>query len=436
MAASTPSTVATPVSTSSSAAPASSSPTFTFQTVGEMFTCGQTSVRWTYVGSTSPLTLNITNINVPQQSPLPLPSSTTPQTSALATTAGVARLKRQNGYGGSYLPPINVILIAGIDPALNNWTWTSVDVPQGWYQIYANVQNTVQATSSSFFVQNGTNTNCVVQFANTPSNATSASSASHVPLATNSSSSVHSSHSNAGAIAGGVVGGIAFLAALFAAFLYWRRRRLSGARQLDEDGGGRRWSELSFRKSRPGNNQRVAPAAEGDQTMIGSEEEVSTVEHEKAVAAAAALPPPQLPPHQPQLPLRTQSLRYSTQTTGSNGRNPESPGSRASYGTRPGEAIALERTNTTGGSVCHPRRKPAPRYDGAAEAEAGADGRSSSQTTLDFMPGNSISPDSTTHILQQHKGSPDSMHILQHKSSFGAVRPMHVMSTDPPVRAT
>ena len=435
MAAATLSTVATPVS---SAAPASTSSTFTFQTVGEMFTCGQTNVRWTYAGSTSPLTLNITNINVTQQSPLPLPTSATPQTSALATTtAGVARLKRQfNGYGGSYLPPINTILIAGIDPTLNNWTWTAVDVPQGWYQIYANVQNTVQATSSSFFVQNGTNTNCVVQFANTPSNATSASSTSHVPVATNSSSSVHSSHSNAGAIAGGVVGGIAFLAAIFAAFFYWRRRRLSDSRYRDEDGGGRRWSELPFRKSRSSNVQKAAPGAEGDQTMIGSEEEVSTVEHEKAVAAAQATAqiPPQLPPHQPQLPLRTQSLRYSTQTTGSNGRNPESPGSRASYSARPGEAIPLERTNTTGGSVCHPRRKPAPRYEGAAEAEARYDGRSSSQTTLDFMPGNSISPDSTTHILQ-HSVSPDSTHILQHKSSFGAVRPMHIMVTDPPVRA-
>jgi hypothetical protein len=165
--------------------------------------------------------------------------------------------------------------------------------------------------------------------------------------------------------------------------------------------------------------------------MIGSEEEVSTVEHEKAVAAAQL--PPQLPPPTAYQPIRTQSLRYSTQTTGSFGRNPESPGSRASYGSRPGEAIPLERAHTAAASVCQPRRKPAPRYEGAAEAEAGYDGRSSSQTTLDFMTGNSISPDSTTHILQ-HKGSPDSTHILQHKSSFGAVRPMHVMIPDPPAR--
>jgi len=150
--------------------------------------------------------------------------------------------------------------------------------------------------------------------------------------------------------------------------------------------------------------------------MIGSEEEVSTVGHEKAIANAQTAP--QLPPHQPQQPIRSQSLRTSTQTTGSYGRaNPEPPGSRSSYGARPGESIQLERTNT---SVTAPRRKPAPRYD--AEAETRRDGRSSSQTTLDFMPSNSTN------------GSPDSTHPLQHKSSFGNVRPMHVMIPDPPAR--
>ena len=428
MATTSSSTVATPVSASSSAAAASTSAAFAFQTVGEMFTCGQTNIRWTYTGPSSPLTLNITNINVSQQAPLSTTAaaSSTSQ-SAVAVTVSTAgsqlRNRQYNGFGGSYLPQVNTILVAGIDPTADNYTWNSVDVPQGWYQIYANVQNTVQATSSSFFVLNGTNTNCVAQFGAAPS-ASANSSTSPVPGATHTSTLVAPSHhSNAGAIAGGVIGGIAFLAAAFCAFFYlYLRRRTSRAQHHDEDGGPRRWSELSFRKTRPDTNTtsssiRKPPATlEADQTIIGSDEEISTVEQEKAIAIAQA--PPQLPPHQPI--IRSQSLRNSTQTTGSIGRgsaNPESPGVRSSYNPPPGEAVQLERANTGGGSVHHPRRKPAPRYDGVV-----GDGRSSSQSTLDFVTGNS------------NKGSPESDHILQHKSSLGAVRPMHVMIPDPPAR--
>lgn len=432
MATSSLSTVANPVSTSSSAAPASTSASFVWQPIAEMFTCGQTNVRWTYTGSSSPLTLNITNINVTQLAPLSSigpSSSSTAQAAASSVTASAStnstRLKRQsNGFGGSYLPPVNEILIAGIDPAVNNFTWTSVIVPQGWYQIFANVQNTVQETSSSFYVQNGTNTNCVPQYAvgvPVPSTSVSSSSTSHVPVATSSLSSAQSGHSShAGAIAGGVVGGLAVMGAIFAAiFFCFLRRRPSRTRLRDEDGGGRRWSELSFRKLRSGNNTRSSMQKtsnlQAEQTIIGSDEEVSTVGHEKAVAAAQASH------HPPQQPTRSQSFRTSTQSyrDGRVAAHPEH-GSRASFGAHPGEAIPLEPTNLQHSpSITSPRRKPAPRYDGPIEV-GGRDGRSSSQTTLEPVHGNSTN------------GSPDSVHILQHKSSFGAVRPMHVMISDPP----
>jgi hypothetical protein len=426
MATSALSTVASPVSTTSSAAPASTSPSFVWQTVGEMFTCGQTNVRWTYTGTSSPLTLNITNINVPQQSPLSSigPSSTSQASAVTVSVTSPALVKRQyNGFGGSYLPPVNEILIAGIDPAVNNFTWPSVNVPQGWYQIYANVQNTVQATSSSFFVQNGTNTNCVPQYAvGAPSTSAKSSSASHVPVTTGSLSSAQSGHSHAGAIAGGVVGGLAFLAAVFAGiFFCFLRRRPSRSRLRDDDGGGRRWSELSFKKFRSGLTTRSSipkPSSniQADQTVIGSDEEISTVGHEKAIAVAQASPHPPS-----QQPTRSQSLRTSAQTTSSyrGVTNSERPGSRASFSGYPGEAIPMEHTNLQHSpSVTSPRRKPAPRYD--ATEVGGRDGHSSSQTTLDPIHGNSTN------------GSPDSVHILQHKSSFGAVRPMHVMLSDPP----
>ena len=319
MATSALSTVANPVSTTSSAAPASTSPSFVWQTVGEMFTCGQTNVHWTYTGTSSPLTLHMTNINVSHHAPLSSigPSSTSQASAVTVSVTSPTLVKRQfNGFGGSYLPPVNEVLIAGIDPAVNNFTWTTVNVPQGWYQIYANVQNTVQATSSSFFVQNGTNTNCVPQYAVAPTNAKS-SSTSHVPVATGSPSSAQSGHSHAGAIAGGVIGGLAFLAAVFAAiFFCFLRRRPSRSRLRDDDGGGRRWSELSFRKWRSGNNTRSSipkPSSnlQADQTVIGSDEEISTVGHEKAIAVAQASPYPAS-----QQPTRSQSLRTSAQTTG------------------------------------------------------------------------------------------------------------------------
>lgn len=424
MATSALSTVGSPVSTSSTAAPASTSASFVWQPVGEMYTCGQTNVRWTYTGNSSPLTINITNINVTQQAPLtPVVPSSTSQTAATVSVTSPSLVKRQfNGYGGSYLPSVNEIMIAGIDPAANNFSWTAVNVPQGWYQLYANVQNTAQATSSSFFVLNGTITNCIPQYAVAPhSTSAGSSSTSHVPVSTGSFSAAQSGHSHAGAIAGGVVGGLAFLAAVFAAFFFcFLRRRPSRSRLRDEDGGGRRWSELSFRKWRSGNTTKSSiPKSssnpQADQTIIGSDEEISTVEHEKAIAAAN-------PTSQP---TRSQSLRTSTQTNGSyrDGRaatNPERPGSRTSYSAYPGEAIPMEHTNLQHSpSVTSPRRKPAPRYDDATEVGE-RNGHSSSQSTLDPIHGNSTN------------GSPDSVHILQHKSSFGAVRPMHVMISDPP----
>jgi len=416
---------------STSSAAASPSPAFTFEPVGRMFTCGLTEVRWTYTGNSAPLTLNISNINIAQEAPLsPLPTSPLP-TSPPTTT--VPRLRRQsNGYGGAYLPPINVILAAGIDPTPGNWTWSGVTVPQGWYQMLAYVQGVLQTSSSSFFVMNGTNTDCVVQYAVAPStpanpNSSTSTSSTLVPPATNVASS--SGHSHTGAIAGGVIGGIAFLAVAIAAFLFFCvRRQTSRSHRGDENRTRQRWSELSFRKSLSFARSSIQkplsalPALEADQTFVGSEEEVSTVDHEKAIAAAQR----SMPAYQP---TRSQSLRTSTQTTGSRGytaSNAEPLARRASCSAHPGEAIPLERTHTAGGGAggaTGPRRKPAPRYDGP-EVEVGYTGRSSSQTTLDSIHGNA-----------KGSGGPGGGHVLRHQSSFGAMRPMHVMMPDPPPTA-
>ncbi|KAI0253372.1 hypothetical protein BJV78DRAFT_205785 [Lactifluus subvellereus] len=399
--------VATPTS-------ANTAPTFIFQPVGEMFTCGMTMVRWGYVGASAQLSLNISNINVSQQAPLPVStaSSIIPQPGA----------KRQyNGYGNSYLPAINVLIASKLDPSSASWTWPSVTVPQGWYQMLANVQDVVQSTSSPFFVMNGTNTNCIPQY-------DVSSSSTNVPVSPSPSpsavSAASSGHSHTGAIAGGIIGGIAFFAAAFAALLYcFLRRRYQYPRSRSEgDGNVHRWSlPVGMGNSRHSSYARTSlqkahaalPTLEADQTFLASDEEVSTVEHEKAVAAGYPMP---AHPHP-----HSQSNRGSTQTNGSYGRasNPELPARQGSHNAGTGEVILLERANTFSST----RRKPAPRYDGPDETGVKGNGTSSSRTTLESIRGNTNA---------RGNGNMGGTHVLQHQSSFGAMRPMHVMIPDPP----
>jgi hypothetical protein len=429
------STTATPASstTSSSASP-SATPAFVFTPPGEMFTCGLSPIRWQYTGPSASLSINITNINITQQAPLSSSASTSPTSTSSGTTStsvSVVRrgVKRQySGYGGSYFPSINEPVGSGLDPTTLNYTWQGVNVPQGWYQLLATVQGVLQNSSSQFFVQNGTNVGCIPQFA-------VSSSTSRVPVSTSSSPSqsavvaASSGHSHAGAIAGGVIGGIAFFAAALVAFLFWflRRRRSRGA---GNNNNGRRWSAMALKRSRHASEGRAStrkdprhsglPVLEADQTYIGSDEELSTVGHEKAIANSHTILPYD--------PSHPQAMRTSTQTTGSHSRvlsNPETPLRPPSYQPQ-GEVHPLERAHTIGNG---PRRKPAPRYEEAGEIEAVRNGACSSTTTLESILGNN-----SRNSHGNGAGNSDP-HALQHQSSFGAMRPMHVMMPDPPPAA-
>jgi len=378
-------------------------------------------VSWGYAGPSAQLSFNISNINVSQQAPLPV--STATAASIIPLQTGGATVKRQNnGYGNSYLPAINVLVASKLDPSSATWTWPSVTVPQGWYQMLANVQDVVQSTSSPFFVMNGTNTNCVPQYAVISTSPSTSVSPSSSPSAISAASS---GHSRTGAVAGGIIGGIAFFAAATAAFIYcFLRRRYRYPRSRNEgDGNIPPWSSLgigqsphsSYARSSVQKVHAALPTLEADQTFLASDEEVSTVGHEKAAAAAAAGYP---------MPLRrSQSNRTSAQTNSSAGRasNPEPLARRGSAGT--GEVIQLERANTFGGGS---RRKPPPRYDGPDETGVKGNGTSSSRTTLE----------STRGSTNAHgNGNMGGTHVLQHQSSFGAMRPMHVMIPDPPPAA-
>lgn len=423
-----------------------------------MFTCGISQINWQYSGPSASMSLNITNLNISQQAPLSTSTSTSDSTSSAATTTPAVQLRRQySGYGGSYLPNINEQLADQLDPASNNWTWNAVNVPQGWYQMLANVQGVLQSSSISFFVLNGTDVACVPQFA---TDSSTSSTTSPVPVSTAASApasaspsavvGTSSSHSHAGAIAGGVVGGIAFFAAALAAFFFWfLRRRSDRSRGADNGRHSRGWSAMALKNSRHANDGRRStrrdhsglPAVDADQTFIGSDEELSAIGHEKAVAPIS--PAPVLPYHPSSNP---QSKRTSTQTNGSYGRtmsNPEPPIRPPSYQPHVGELFPLERPQTAGNERPQtagnerpqtagngPRRKPAPRYDEPVQAVAEP---CSSRTTLDSNHG-ITSPQShgNGNGNGNGDGNSDSSHALQHQSSFGAMRPMHVMMPDPP----
>ncbi len=447
-----------------------------FPPVSEMLSCGLTQVHWQYVGPAGQLSLNVSNINVAQPAPY-TPTVANPVPAAPSVVGRELLEKRQyNGYGGSYLPPVNYNIATGVDPTSGTYTWDEVVVPQGWYQLLGNIQGSVHSTSPSFFVANGTNTNCIYQFAVAPTTPATSSSrptstSSHAAAST-IVAAVTSGHSHAGAIAGGVIGGIALFAAAFVAFLYLCLRRRSARSELrDVHDTGRPWSMLSFNKLRYGADARSSiqrhhstlPTLDATQTFVGTDEEFSTIAHEKAIAAALPLAPPVQP-------TRSRSQRGSTQTNGSLNNaafSTESPVRRShSYKAQPIEVIPLERTQTnqsnrpssssepplsrsatynapppasplertpTGGgggsSTGGPRRKPAPRYDDAAQAEAEAEAERarnpSSQTT----------PSSSLGTTNGGVSLGDQPTILRHQSSFGAMRPMHVMIPDPPPAA-
>ncbi|KAI0259014.1 hypothetical protein BC834DRAFT_667814 [Gloeopeniophorella convolvens] len=413
-------------------------PPFSFQPVNEMFTCGITTVGWTYTGPQATLLLNISNVNVQQDAPPPPPPSSSsvsnigiPITNgdpAPSSTGGIQpggappRRRQFNGFGGSYLPTVNEVVAEQLDPSVGNWTWESpgVNVPQGWYQMLADVQGTV-SSSGPFFVQNGTITSCVQQFAP----AVPSSTISSTPAPTSSSTTIgaasSSHHSHAGAIAGGVVGGIAFLAAVLGALLFWLCRRRPARGRGAETGHAGRWTAtpLALKKSRHASDAKPSlpkDSVDGNQTFVASDEELSTLGHEKLIAAGA----PVFLPYQGQAASQPQSKRTSVQTTTSLARPAERP---ASFNPYVADALAMERTPTGGGG---PRRKPAPRYDAADEpdiAAASPDGASSSRTTLESVHGGAAGVPPI--------GAPPG-HVLQHQSSFGAMRPMHVMMPDPP----
>ena len=207
---------------------------FRFAHINEMITCEVALVEWQYDGIDVPMSFNITNVNVAQLSPsgnIPAPTSTvTPS----AAKRDITISKRQySGYGGTYLPQINEQIGTQLVPYLDNWQWFAPNVPQGWYQMLASVQGVLSATSSPFFVRNGTDVGCVLQFypassIPTPTSvltitaSTKPASATTQAPATTASSSKAISHT--GAVAGGIAGTAAAVVLVILLIAFVRRR--------------------------------------------------------------------------------------------------------------------------------------------------------------------------------------------------------------------
>jgi hypothetical protein len=190
-----------------------------------MYTCGVAEIQWTYSGPSAPMSFNITNVNVVQQAP------------SASTTTTAAQRRQYSGYGDTYLPQIDEQLATQLDPLVGIWRWSSANVPQGWYRMLSTVQGVLEASSSTFFVQNGTNVGCVLQFYPTTSSSSSSSSSTPTSAVQVSSATSSKTTSHTGAVAGGIIGGAAAVILAIGAIIIIiaRRRRRDHMRRKTVD---------------------------------------------------------------------------------------------------------------------------------------------------------------------------------------------------------
>ncbi|KAK0496509.1 hypothetical protein EDD18DRAFT_208232 [Armillaria luteobubalina] len=253
-------TSSNPTTTSSSASP-SSSPFLVFVNTSGLTTCTAGSVRWVYSGPQTPLSLTITNINVTQSGS----SSVTTSASSTASRSPITDLTARavptyltvptgddnsNTSGGVIVK----IITTSADPTDDSFTWDKVNVPQGYYTIWASMEaypDFNQTTSSALFVSNGSDVSCLLSSGGSSSSSSSIATSSMTSSTTTPSPTAivgAVSSVNKGAIAGGVVGGVALLAAVLAALLYFlcasQRRRRTSTHDHPDGGNVGRWGTL------------------------------------------------------------------------------------------------------------------------------------------------------------------------------------------------
>ncbi|EIW74370.1 hypothetical protein CONPUDRAFT_140498 [Coniophora puteana RWD-64-598 SS2] len=208
-----------PLSTTQTSTASSSSPSnavVTFHSISNMETCdSNVQIQWSYSGSNTPLSLYV--------------AKSDSSSSQLLTVTS---------------------------PQVDSWSWPTVDVAAGQYRFLGDMLSG-NVSSQVFTVSQGTNTSCL---STSPSGTISSTSPSSTPptgspsptnsLTPNPVSEASSGKKHAGAIAGGVIGGLAALTALIAVLWVCLRRRPSV--RFAGPGVGRWGSLTSNTSSKPG----------------------------------------------------------------------------------------------------------------------------------------------------------------------------------------
>ena len=204
---SSPSKASASSTTSSTAPHASPTPGSINFTVQNMTTCNTSLISWNYSGTAAQLFLSITNITV---------DDSASSIKARATTAS-STLQQQ---------------LVATNTSAQSWTWPSVNVTQGWYEIEALVLTSPNLSNNSapFFVSNGTNVSCLI-----------ATSTSAKASSTPSAASV-TSKTNVAAIVGGVVGGVVVLVLVIIAGVCLLKRKKRFVRSGGNKNG--QWGSL------------------------------------------------------------------------------------------------------------------------------------------------------------------------------------------------
>ncbi|KAF9003334.1 hypothetical protein BDQ17DRAFT_1326165 [Cyathus striatus] len=241
-----------PSSTSSS--PATTSPIISFDDVSELTACSSGIISWFYAGPSASMRLFVSNVSVAQGNP---PASSTSLASNTFTNGGIVAAVPT----GAVVPDgdgITFTLSTSIDPSSESFTWSSVNVSQGWYTLYALIPSYAYIQQSPvFFVQQGSDTSCISGTSTSGPTSTGVSSISSSHLSTSSSLAASSSSVAApvggasstsspkvGVIVGVVVGGTALLVAVVLAYFCLQRKGKGLAFRKGGSAGSRGWGGL------------------------------------------------------------------------------------------------------------------------------------------------------------------------------------------------
>lgn len=453
-----------PSATSSATPQPSSSPGILNFTVHNMTTCTSGLISWNYSRNEADLLLSVTNIGVDQRYDLSRSE------------------KRQTLVDGTILQQL-----VDTNTTASPWSWSSVNITQGWYEIQGLVLATpnVSSTSEPFFVANGTDVTCL----------TSTSPASSGVSASPSSSVA--SRKNVAGIVGGVVGAVVGVAlAVIAGVCLWSRRRKRPfivGRRKNQQWGSLKSADSNVRPGESGNqptsnrshaHSESAAAVLEDvagmdgslaTTPAGSDEDAIIMGEEKLVSPASSSgmspldtlnTPVHYYPAQIPTPAATESSRSRSVSAHTSNQSIEQQSQRIrssmeistrrrnerlsmptlpppslsrlphtpthsqykeEYPLSPVTATSVNRSVSTGAISVTARRtsrKPVPQYDPSALLE---DTNTDSVST--FTAGAESSQSHGTGMGTGAFGTPAG---LVHKASFGDGRPVHYLIPDMP----